>query len=145
MSKYRRIIKLPDDLLRPLEQLLDEKRITFEAAYTIANYMPDYLLISSKKKILRSPVKSRILRIFHSRGREDRTPINGFGDRRTTIVLFPCTPHSADKSYYSTDPLHYASRICIFSKYFSPIFFSFFDARRFLPQRVLTSSSRTLP
>lgn len=51
--------------------------------------MPDYLLISSKKKILRSPVKSRILRIFHSRGREDRTPINGFGDRRTTIVLFP--------------------------------------------------------
>ena len=24
-----------------------------------------------------------------SRGREDRTPINGFGDRRTTIVLFP--------------------------------------------------------
>lgn len=105
LSKYRRIIKLPDDLLRSLEQLLDEKRITFEAAYTIANYMPDYLLISSKKKILRSPVKSRILRIFHSRGREDRTPINGFGDRRTTIVLFPCTPFSTDESYYNTGAL----------------------------------------
>ena len=26
---------------------------------------------------------------FFSRGRGDRTPINGFGDRRTTIVLFP--------------------------------------------------------
>lgn len=29
-----------------------------------------------------------------SRGREDRTPINGFGDRRTTIVLFPYFPAS---------------------------------------------------
>ncbi len=24
------------------------------------------------------------------RGREDRTPISGFGDRYTTIVLYPC-------------------------------------------------------
>ena len=26
---------------------------------------------------------------FQSRGRGDRTPVNGFGDRRTTAVLFP--------------------------------------------------------
>lgn len=37
LSKYRRIIKLPDELLDPIVQLLDEKRITFEMAYIIAN------------------------------------------------------------------------------------------------------------
>ena len=26
---------------------------------------------------------------FFSRGRGNRTPVNGFGDRRTTAVLFP--------------------------------------------------------
>lgn len=36
-SKYRRIIKLPDELLDPLVQLLDEKKISFEMAYIIAN------------------------------------------------------------------------------------------------------------
>lgn len=37
LSKYRRIIKLPDELLEPLIRLLDEKRITFEALYVISN------------------------------------------------------------------------------------------------------------
>ncbi len=37
LSKYRRIIKLPDELLDSLVRLLDEKRITFEAAYVISN------------------------------------------------------------------------------------------------------------
>lgn len=37
LSKYRRIIKLPDELLDSLVRLLDEKRITFEAAYAISN------------------------------------------------------------------------------------------------------------
>ena len=44
-----------------------------------------------KKENPQKPNKWRILRIFPNRGREDRTPINGFGDRRTTIVLFPFT------------------------------------------------------
>ena len=35
-SKYRRIIKLPDETLKILIQLLDEKRITFDAAYIIS-------------------------------------------------------------------------------------------------------------
>lgn len=35
-SKYRRIIKLPDEVLEDLIQLLDEKRITFDAAYIIS-------------------------------------------------------------------------------------------------------------
>lgn len=38
-SKYRRISKLPDELLQSIAQLLDEKRITFEVAYLIANLM----------------------------------------------------------------------------------------------------------
>ncbi len=36
-SKYRRIIKLPDELLDPLVQLLDERKISFDAVYVIAN------------------------------------------------------------------------------------------------------------
>ena len=35
-SKYRRIIKLPDETLETLIQLLDQKCITFEAAYIIS-------------------------------------------------------------------------------------------------------------
>lgn len=35
-SKYRRIIKLPDETLKILIQLLDGKRITFDAAYIIS-------------------------------------------------------------------------------------------------------------
>jgi len=37
LSKYRRIIKLPDDLIQPIAQLLDQKSITFEAAFIISN------------------------------------------------------------------------------------------------------------
>lgn len=33
---------------------------------------------------------------FESRGRGDRTPVNGFGDRRTTAVLFPYEIVSAE-------------------------------------------------
>lgn len=37
LSKYRRIIKLPDELLDSVVRLLDEKKITFEMAYIIAD------------------------------------------------------------------------------------------------------------
>lgn len=37
LSKYRRIIKLPNHLLQSIARLLDEKRITFEAAYILSN------------------------------------------------------------------------------------------------------------
>lgn len=40
LSKYRSIIKLPDDLVDVLARLLDEKRITFEAAYRISGLTP---------------------------------------------------------------------------------------------------------
>ena len=36
-SKYRRIIRLPDNLRQSVARLLDEKRITFEAAYIISS------------------------------------------------------------------------------------------------------------
>lgn len=35
--EYRRIIKLPDRLLNSIIRLLDEKKISFEAAYIISN------------------------------------------------------------------------------------------------------------
>lgn len=37
LSKYRRIIKLPGELLDSITRLLDEKKITFEAVYVISN------------------------------------------------------------------------------------------------------------
>lgn len=36
LSKYRSIVKLSDDLIEVLAQMLDEKRITFEAAYRMS-------------------------------------------------------------------------------------------------------------
>ena len=33
--------------------------------------------------------KALKFKAFFSRGRGNRTPVNGFGDRRTTAVLFP--------------------------------------------------------
>lgn len=36
LSKYRSIIKLPDDLIESIARLLDQKRISFEAAYRIS-------------------------------------------------------------------------------------------------------------
>ncbi len=53
--------------------------------------------VSMKIKVSKAPeTKKGSVSIYSpnlstiSRGRGDRTPINGFGDRRTTIVLFPC-------------------------------------------------------
>lgn len=40
LSKYRSIIKLPEDLIEVLAQLLDEKEITFEAAYRMSGLKP---------------------------------------------------------------------------------------------------------
>ena len=40
LSKYRSIIKLPDNLIEVLAQLLDEKEITFEAAYRMSGLKP---------------------------------------------------------------------------------------------------------
>lgn len=36
LSKYRSIVKLPDDLIELLARMLDEKKITFEAAYIMS-------------------------------------------------------------------------------------------------------------
>jgi len=52
LEKYRRIIKLPDDILLSVVQLLEEKRITFDAAYRIASlrYIDIKHLIDGIKK-----------------------------------------------------------------------------------------------
>ena len=58
LSKYRSIIKLPDDLIESLARLLDEKEITFEAAYRMSGLkhfairtLVKYIENSSDKKI----------------------------------------------------------------------------------------------
>ncbi len=54
LSKYRRIIKLPDDLLQSIAYLLDEKRITFEIAYFISS-LRDADIKSLIKDIIKYP------------------------------------------------------------------------------------------
>lgn len=58
LSKYRSIIKLPDDLIEALARLLDEKEITFEAAYRMSRLtefdvktLVDYIQKFPDKKI----------------------------------------------------------------------------------------------
>lgn len=48
------------------------------------------------KLYLKTEIKKPIKSTFLSRGRGDRTPVNGFGDRRTTAVLFPYKIVSAE-------------------------------------------------
>ncbi len=57
-SKYRSIIKLPDDLIESLTRLLDEKQITFETAYRMSGLtefdvrvLVDHIQKSPDKKI----------------------------------------------------------------------------------------------
>lgn len=52
--------------------------------------------------------------ISSSRGRGARTPVYGFGDRRTTTVLFPCT----NESYYIIETNAKASKKIFFSALF---------------------------
>lgn len=58
LSKYRSIIKLPDDLIESLARLLDEKQITFETAYRMSGLtafevrtLVDYVQKFPNKKI----------------------------------------------------------------------------------------------
>ena len=58
LSKYRSIIKLPDDLIEDLARLLDEKTITFETAYRMSGLkhveirkLVGYIEKSKNKKI----------------------------------------------------------------------------------------------
>ena len=46
--------------------------------------MVNFLFYDKNKKVF-----FRRLKTHTGRGREDRTPISGFGDRYTTIVLYP--------------------------------------------------------
>lgn len=54
LSKYRRIIKLSDDLIQSIARLLDEQKITFNAAYIISN-LEDEDITSLIKGIERYP------------------------------------------------------------------------------------------
>lgn len=58
LSKYRKIIKLPEDLLEPTARMLDEKKISLEAAYRMTGlshieigWLLEYVDASPDKKI----------------------------------------------------------------------------------------------
>lgn len=58
LSKYRKIIKLPSDILDVIAQMLDEKKITFEAAYRMSGlnhneikWLMEYIEQSPDKKV----------------------------------------------------------------------------------------------
>lgn len=88
-SKYRRIAKLPDELLQSIAQLLDEKRITFEAAYLIANLM-DFDINCLIEGIIKNPDKildlDELKRLPH---RKDEKPGTVPVSRRALRALKP--------------------------------------------------------
>ena len=55
-------------------------------------------------------------RVQKSRGRGTRTPVNGFGDRRSTTELFPCVSRDSfcpgHERYYSTRKMSLSSAFC---------------------------------
>ncbi len=56
------------------------------------------------------------LHLFTSRGRGIRTPVNGFGDRRTATVLFPYLPCCfTNELYYSKKQFKRQVKNAIFS------------------------------
>lgn len=50
------------------------------------------IILRQYKKVFTLKKKTDFHRLFHypGRGGEDRTPVCGFGDHHTTIVLHPC-------------------------------------------------------
>ena len=90
LSKYRSIIKLPDELTDSIVRLLDEKRITFEEAYRISKLrnvdiqiLVDCMDKSADKKIDMERLKALCVR---SKGTEVLRPISKSAVR---AVLMP--------------------------------------------------------
>ena len=87
LSKYRRIIKLPDELLDSIATLLDEKRITFEAAYVISN-MRDVDIRILIEGIMQDPnVKPDLKKIKELPHRENKTNGNVIYPKSRKSVL----------------------------------------------------------
>lgn len=98
LSKYRSIIKLPDDLIESLARLLDEKRITFEAAYRISGLKPcevkilvDYLNGSPDKKIDIDKLKAVCSRSKNTIAIQPRKQIREILISKEDVMLMPIT------------------------------------------------------
>lgn len=98
LSKYRSIIKLPDDLVESLAQLLDEKRITFEAAYRISGLKPceakmlvDYINGSPDKKIDMDKLKAVYNRSKNTIAVHSRDQIQEILISKESAILAPIT------------------------------------------------------
>lgn len=66
LSKYRRIIKLPDELVTEIAHLLDAKKISFEAAYMISDLEDEDIrpLINSINRNPEQKIDLDLLKIF---------------------------------------------------------------------------------
>ncbi len=95
LSKYRRIIKLPDNILKSIIHLLDEKRITFEAAYIISNLQNDHIiwLIKELEQYPDKILDLKRLRKLPQRNEERPGVILPLSKRQVLDVL---APRSAD-------------------------------------------------
>ena len=89
LSKYRSIVKLPDELADSIVRLLDEKRITFEEAYRISKLrnvdiqiLVDYMDKSADKKIDMERLKALCVR---NKGTEALRPITKSAVRAVLI------------------------------------------------------------
>ena len=95
LSKYRRIIKLPDELLDPIIRLLDEKKITFEAVYVISN-MRDSDIKTLINGIERYPDRKLDLRILKELpNREDES--------KNSDVIYPKSQEAVLKALVSKE------------------------------------------
>lgn len=94
LSKYRSIIKLPEDLIEVLARLLDEKEITFEAAYRIsrvsefdARTLLDLIKKSPGKKIDIQKLKSYDVKNVPPGSIQSMTP-----QRMESVLISPPLP-----------------------------------------------------
>lgn len=93
-SKYRRIIKLPDNLLESIAELLDKRKITFEVAYIISD-MRDKEIKILLDGINKSPdikVDVKIIKGLPRRGNEDSDVLYPISRERVLEALVPKKP-----------------------------------------------------
>ena len=93
LSKYRSIIKLPDNLIEVLAQMLDEKKITFEAAYRMSmlRVVEVRCLVECLEQSPDQKVDLVKLKSFCDRGRQRET-IRPISPKLIRSLLIPKKP-----------------------------------------------------
>lgn len=95
-SKYRRIIKLPDNLLKLISELLDKRRITFEEAYAISNmrYIDIKILLDGINRYLDKKVDLKKIKELSRRRDDDSDELPPISREMVLEALVPKNPLS---------------------------------------------------